>query len=84
MASKKISMLEDNGYSLVGYFFLDKKDWLDNYYDELRSKFPAFLSQHNHDDLAQKVVRETEEEIKLYEAYQEYYSYGFYIARREA
>ena len=84
VASKKISMLEDNGYSLVGYFYLDKKDWLDNYYDELRSKFPAFLSQHNHDELAQKVVRETEEEIKLYEAYQEYYSYGFYIARRDA
>ena len=83
VASKKISVLEDNGYSLVGYFYLDKEDWLDNYYDELRSKLPAFLTQYNHSELAQKVVRENEEEIRLYEQYQDYYSYGFYIARRD-
>ena len=31
-----------------------------------------FLSQYNRNELAMKVVRETEKEIRLYEQYQDY------------
>ena len=59
------------------------KCWLNHfnivYNDRVRIDF---LSQFNHYELAMKVVRETEKEIRLYEQYQDYYSYGFYVAQR--
>ena len=82
-ASTKISQLEDNGYSLQGYFYLSPKSWLEGYYDPMEGRFQAFLDRNNHSDLALKVVRDSEDEIALYKTYQAYYSYGFYIARRE-
>ena len=82
-ASTKISQLEANGYSLQGYFYLPPKSWLEGYYDPMEGRFQAFLDRNNHSDLAQKVVRDSEDEIALYKKYQDYYSYGFYIARKE-
>jgi ubiquinone/menaquinone biosynthesis C-methylase UbiE len=82
-ASTKISQLEENGYSLQGYFHLSPKSWLDGFYGPMAGRFQAFLDRNNHSDLAQKVVRDSEDEIALYKKYQDYYSYGFYIARRE-
>ena len=82
-ASTKISQLEENGYSLQGYFHLSPKSWLDGFYGPMVGRFQAFLDRNNHSDLAQKVVRDSEDEIVLYKKYQAYYSDGFYIARRE-
>jgi len=42
----------------------------------------SFLRKHNHSDLAIKVAEDTRAEIELYQTYKEYYSYGFYIARK--
>ena len=53
IASNKIKILENNGYTLVGYFYLTQNSWIEN-------KF----------------------EIELYKKYKDYYSYGFYIARK--
>ena len=82
-ASTKISQLEDNGYSVQGYFYLSPQSWLEGYYDPMASKFHSFLERNNHSELAKKVVQESVEEIALYKKYKDYYSYGFYIARRE-
>ena len=67
-ASTKISQLEANGYSLQGYFYLPPKSWLEGYYDPMEGRFQAFLDRNNHLDLAQKVVRDSENEIALYKS----------------
>ena len=82
-ASNKIKILEDNGYSLAGYFFLKQDSWTENYYKPLEARFPAFLKRHNHSEMAKKVVSDHKEEIELYQSYKDYYSYGFYIARKD-
>ncbi len=81
-ASNKIKLLEENGYTLAGYFYLPVSDWLDAYYTPLQESFDTFLDTHDHTDLARKVVSEHQEEIDLYIKYSEYYSYGFYVARK--
>jgi SAM-dependent methyltransferase len=81
-ASNKIKILETNGYSLVGYFYLNQDSWIENYYKPMEARFDAFLKRHNNSDPARKVVEEYKSEINLYLKYKDYYSYGFYIARK--
>ncbi len=81
-ASNKISLLERNGYSLVGYFTLGENSWAQEYYQPLEARFDSFLEDHKHSELAKKVVEDNKAEIDLYMKFKEYYSYGFYLARR--
>ncbi len=81
-ASNKIRILEENGYSPVGYFILSQNSWIDNYYKPLEKRFSAFLEKHNNSEMARNIVEEQKEEIRKYQKYKDYYSYGFYIAKK--
>lgn len=83
-ASKKIRILEQNGYSPAGYFVLPQSNWLDNYYNPIESRFSDFLKKYDYSENAKKIVACTKEEIRLYKKYKEYLSYGFYIAKKLA
>lgn len=81
-ASGKIKTLEDNGYSLAGYFYLSPKSWLRTYYQPLEAHFGPFLDRHGHLGAARRVVAQHQDEIALYKKYKSYYSYGFYVAKK--
>ena len=81
-ASEKIKVLEESGYSPIGYFVLPESCWLENYYRPLQDSFPDFLSRHKDDEGAASIIEATMEEIALYKKYSRYYSYGMYVARK--
>jgi ubiquinone/menaquinone biosynthesis C-methylase UbiE len=81
-ASAKIKILEENGFSLTGYFVLPPESWLNNYYKPMEERFEKFLEKHNYSDVAKSIVDAEQDEIYKYNKYKEYYSYGFYIARK--
>jgi len=81
-ASNKIKILENNGYSLVGYFYLTQNSWIENFYKPMEERFDTFIERNNNSELARKVVKENKFEIDLYLKYKDYYNYGFYIARK--
>lgn len=81
-ASAKIKILEENGYTPIGYFVLPEHCWLDNYYEPMRKNFDAFLSRHGDSKEARGIVEAERHEIDLYEKYKAYFSYGVYIARK--
>lgn len=81
-ASEKIAQLEANGYHLLGYFPLSDTCWRDHYYGPLQARFDAFLERQNHSEAAKAIVSAEEQEIRLYERYKAYVSYGFYVAER--
>ena len=81
-AANKIKKLENNGYSLVGYFYLSQDSWIETYYKPIQSRFENFLKRNNNSELARKVVEDNQAEIDLYQKFKDYYSYGFYIARK--
>jgi len=83
VASNKIRQLENNGYSLVGYFYLGQDSWTKNYYKPMEARFESFLKRNNNSELARKVVEDNQAEIDLYQKFKDYYSYGFYIARKD-
>ena len=55
---------------------------MSNYYDPIKSAFDDFLERNDHSALAKKVVGEYQTEIDVYMNYKDYFSYGFYIARK--
>ncbi len=81
-ASNKIKQLENSGYTLVGYFYLSQGSWNENYYKPMEERFETFLKRHDNSELARKVVDDNKAEIDLYQKFKDYYSYGFYIARK--
>ena len=81
-ASRKIELLEQNGYTLAGYFILPQDSWLETYYEPLERYFDSFLERHDHSEAARKVVEASQGEISLYRKYHAFYSYGFYVARK--
>lgn len=83
-ASAKMAILEENGFSPVGYFALPKQCWLDNYYRPMQARLGAFLSRHGNSEAAAAIVAAEENEIALYERNAAFVSYGYYVARRIA
>jgi SAM-dependent methyltransferase len=83
-ASAKMAILEQNGFSPVGYFTLAERCWLDNYYRPLQARFPEFLSRHGNSKAAAAIVAAEQNEISLYERYSAFISYGYYVAKKTA
>jgi ubiquinone/menaquinone biosynthesis C-methylase UbiE len=81
-ASAKMRVLEEDGYLPVGYFFLPQHCWLDNYYLPLQNEFAGFLERHRYSEPALEIVAAEKREIELYTKYRNYFSYGFYIAKK--
>jgi len=82
VASAKISVLEKNGYSPIGYFILPEHCWFDNYYRPMQNRFQDFLERNGNSEEARAIVDGENQEIVLYQKYKDYYSYGVYIARK--
>lgn len=81
-ASGKTTVLEECGYTPIGYFTLPERCWTENYYRPLLDRFDAFLSQHGNSKAARAIVDAEKEEIALYEQYAAFFGYGYYVARK--
>jgi len=81
-ASSKIGILERHGYAPEAYFVLPKRCWIENYYLPMQDRFADFLQRNGHSKQAMAVVDAEKTEMALYEKYNAYYSYGFYVARK--
>lgn len=82
MASNKIAILEKNGYSPTGYFTLSPDCWLEEYYEPIQAKLSAFLERNGNSQQAQEIADAERKEYELYKKYQDYFSYGVYIATK--
>ena len=82
VASSKMGILEQNGYSPIAYFILPEHCWLENYYRPMQDGFKDFLDRNGNSEEARAIVAAENREIQLYEKYKAYYSYGVYIARK--
>jgi SAM-dependent methyltransferase len=78
----KLRVLERAGYAPLGFFFLPRRCWEENYYGPLERGFPAFLGRHAGSPAARSIVGAEEAEIGLFRARGQWYGYGFYIACR--
>ena len=82
VASDKIKILEANGLSPLGYFVLKEDCWLENYYSPLIKKAEEMMVKYEADEDKIEFIKQELSEVNLYKRYSDYYSYGFYIARK--
>jgi SAM-dependent methyltransferase len=81
-ASGKIKVLENNGYSPIGYFVQPEHCWLNHYYKPMEAGFDGFLKRNGNSKKARAIVESKRREMELYEKYKAHYSYGVYIAKK--
>ncbi|MFO7729440.1 MAG: class I SAM-dependent methyltransferase [Spirochaetia bacterium] len=81
-ASAKIKVLEEQGFAPVGYFILPPSSWIENYYRPMEARFETFLEEHNHSEMAKTQVEADRDEIEKYKRFKDYFSYGFYVAKK--
>ena len=81
-AASKITVLEDAGLALRGYFVLSEAAWEKHYYQPMEERMAAFLARHDNSNVSQGIVDAERREIDLYRAYKAHYGYGMYIAQR--
>jgi SAM-dependent methyltransferase len=81
-ASEKIKVLEDAGYTPLGYFPLATDCWLEEYYNPIEAGLDGFLARNNNSEEAQAVADAERKEIALYKKYKDHFSYGMYIAKK--
>ena len=79
----KIRTLMQSGYRYIDHFILAPNCWLQNFYDPLSARFEDFLSESKHSDAARKIVEQHEDEILMYRTFQDYFSYGVYVAEKD-
>jgi SAM-dependent methyltransferase len=68
-----------SGFKILGIHRLPSKAWWENYYGPLRDNMNFF--KHSEDSIMQAVIKETEEEMKLFEEHEEQYGYSFYMMK---
>jgi cyclopropane fatty-acyl-phospholipid synthase-like methyltransferase len=77
--SENSDRANSSGFEVLGIHRLPSKAWWDNYYEPLRKNIESF--KNSNDSIMQTVISETEEEMKLFEEYEEFYGYSFYIMK---
>ncbi len=78
----KIAVIKKCGYTPIAHFVLGEECWVDYYYQPLLEKAEAFLEKYDYADEVKEFIDEGKIEADMYNRYQEYYSYVFYVAKK--
>jgi len=73
--AENIDRANRSGFSVLSTYRLPSHAWWLNYYEPLRQR----MQQIEMTPIIESVVRETEEEIQLFEKFSDFYGYTFYI-----
>jgi serine/threonine-protein kinase HipA len=73
--AENIARAKRSGFSILSTHRLPSHAWWTNYYGPLRER----MQQIEITPMTQSVIRETEEEMQLFEKFSDAYGYTFYI-----
>ena len=73
--AENIARANRSGFSVLSTHRLPSQAWWANYYNPLRER----MQQIETTPVTQSVIRETEEEMSLFEQFSDFYGYTFYI-----
>lgn len=77
--SENSNHANSSGFEILEIHRLPSKAWWDNYYGPLRENMESF--RRSEDNVMQFVIKEIEEEMKLFEEHEKHYGYSYYIMK---
>lgn len=77
-----LQKLVDCGYEPVATFLLPTECWTDEFYIPQQEAQRLFLEKHGDNPTARMLVENQRKEARLFEEYNQYYGYVFYIGRK--
>ena len=77
--SENSNQANSSGFEVLGVHRLPSEAWWDNYYEPLKTNMLSF--KHSEDKIMRSVIREAEEEMSLFNEYEKYYGYSFYVMK---
>lgn len=78
----KIQKMMNAGFAPVSAFVLPSECWTTNFYVPQRPAQELFLQRHADNQFATELVKNQRHEALMYERYNQYYGYVFYIGRK--
>jgi hypothetical protein len=63
-------------------YFLPPSDW-ENYYRPMQESLDLLRNKYRNDTLAMQTIIEEEKEIEIFKKYHDFYSYVFYVMKRQ-
>ena len=79
---RNLEIARATGYEEVGHFALPASAWWDDYYTPMEARLKLLREEYRGDDPALAILRESQEEIELYQRHSAAYGYVFYILQR--
>jgi ubiquinone/menaquinone biosynthesis C-methylase UbiE len=79
--SVRLNTIAECGYGMVGHFTLPPSSWWDDYYRPLQQNIIQFRKRHAGDADAQQLADQVQREIDIWHAYQDFFSYEFFVIR---
>lgn len=77
-----ITLIENQGFTVLSHFTLPKSSWIDEYYTPLQKSINELKKKYHDTAEALRVFEECEKEIKIYHSYSDYYGYEFFIMQK--
>jgi SAM-dependent methyltransferase len=77
-----ISLIQNEGFDLLGHFTLPKSSWIDNYYAPMEKRINELKKKYHDNNIALQVFEECEKEIRIYHTYSDYFGYEFFITQK--
>ena len=78
-----IRIIKKCGYKLLGYFPLPEDAWWEFYYNPLEERLKKLTKKYKNNPKALEMIRQEQEEIKLYRKYNQWYGSVFYVMQKQ-
>ena len=75
--SENIDLISSSGYQLIAAHHIPAQAWWESYYDPLCVNINKYKGTS--DETMQTVIKDTEEEMRFFREYLDYYGYSFFV-----
>ena len=80
--AENVAWLDANGFDVVETFALPPWGWRNEYYTPLQTRLELLRLKYPGDKEKITVIEEEEQELKIYNTYNEYFSYVYYVCKK--
>lgn len=77
-----IDLIEESGFELLSHFTLPDSSWFDDFYIPMEARIRTLIEKYTGNQKALDVFTTAQKEIKVFEAYSDYFGYEFFIMRK--